>query len=65
MLLVLLVVLLAGIGAGVWFIQSQLGTRADGTRVSLVLPGPAVSIAAKGSVPITVAPELAGNGVMA
>jgi hypothetical protein len=65
MTVLLLLLVLGGIGAYLWYAWSQLGTRADGTRVTLVMLGGAVGVASHGPVPIIVAADLAADGVLA
>jgi hypothetical protein len=61
--LLVLLVLLASVGAGVWYVQSQLGARPDGTRVTLVMPGGTQSVVSRSTLPIVVAADLAADGV--
>jgi hypothetical protein len=62
---VVLLVLLASVGAGVWYVQSQLGARPDGARVTLVMPGGIGrdSVVSRSTLPIVVAADLAADGV--
>jgi hypothetical protein len=46
-----------------WFIWTALGTRTDGTRVSLMLPWGPVGSVARGDLPIIPAADLAAEGI--
>jgi predicted permease len=61
----LLLLVLSGIAGFFWYVWSQLGARADGTRVSLVMLGGTVGVASHGPLPIDVAADLAADGLKA
>src|SRR5262245_42073438 len=64
-LLLVLVVLLAGAGGYGWYLYAQLGTHADGTRISLVRPGAAAATAVAAPLPVAPAADLAAGGLQA
>ena len=64
MLLVIAALVLTAAGF-VLYAWSQLGSRPDGSRVTLVFPGGAALIRAAGSIPVTVADDLRNLGVEA
>jgi hypothetical protein len=61
--LILLLVLVGGAGALAWFVWNQLGSRPDGTRVSLVFSGGTRSTMVKGFQPVHLADELMKEGL--
>jgi hypothetical protein len=61
--LTLLLVLCLGAAAGLWYVRAQVGTRPDGTRVTLVPPGGVNSMSSTGPLPIILGADIAADGL--
>lgn len=52
-------------GGGLWYLVSQLGTRPDGTRITIGLPSSSFTVRANGSMPIMLSDDLKASGAEA